>query len=478
MSRSEPYDPDRRRQEHYNYESASMAATNSHMPISSNNSNNNPNGYQTTLGRNIMINEQRKRDLSSIHGSNLYSQYPAYQVAAAAGDDDGRMGHTYGSNLVRDYGERNEPWREDFYHMEDVRNDDCDVCCIFFCCQIIATCLCSLGGIFCKPKYESLRRAICFGAIDGILTGSGVVSATVGFRLFPHLYFSMMSSDYSPTMKDLNNDYRTDGVFASGTFTQQAWALVILTFAACCADGLCMGVGHVWSSYVLHDGANKERQDVALLYQTQRMHSKANLLDMLMARGMMKLDAIKIVDILEGYPDIFVSASLGDVNGTGPLGIAGDDNMYASDSSVEHDLPHKRVNSGMGRFNAFSDSDYADDAMGTCGVIAESINEGLVMSIAFCFASIIPALIHIFVPLYLNALYDGANVDYANEGLHPTTLTMSLLILVMFLLGFWKSKFFEANYIVFGIEAALVLLLCIFSALFIGSGLRLLVCQQ
>ena len=82
---------------------------------------------------------------------------------------------------------------------------------------------------------------MCFGAIDGMLTGSGIVSATLGFQLFPHLYFSMMNSDYYPSMSNLQNDYRTGKVCASGTTEQQGYALIALTLAACCADGLCMG---------------------------------------------------------------------------------------------------------------------------------------------------------------------------------------------------------------------------------------------
>lgn len=343
---------------------------------------------------------------------------PDFDIDAPAGyctEEDWRIGHSAG---VLD-------------------TDECSFCCM--CCQLfLALYLCMRRFVY-SPHMDNLRRAICFGAIDGMLTGSSVVSASIGLQLFPHLYWCMWDADYNPHEADLHLDGRIKGVFAGGNVEQQRWAVVALTLAACCADGLCMGIGHVWSTYVLQEGTGKESEREAWLFQNHRDYSKTNLVQMLMARGMLKVDAMNIVDTLEGYPDLFIAASLGDNCGTGPLGIAGTSEHVneQKDSNKEGNsaLPTRR-GSSSGRFTVMSDGSFDDEVYGFC--VGEYFTEGLVMMVTFTLFSLVPALIHIYVPMWVNDHYSGKHIDYDNEYIHPVTVTFGLLNLVMMLLGFWK----------------------------------------
>ena len=155
---------------------------------------------------------------------------------------------------------------------------------------------------------------------------------------------------------------------------------------------------------------------------------------------MLKSDAIPIVDVLEGYPDIFVSACLGDINGSGPLGIAGDNVSVSSHNGREpivRQTSTSRVNS-MGRFNSsYGESEYGDDAYDACLVILESINEGLIMSIVFALFSVVPAIVHIYTPRIVKHLYDTEG-NFQKQGIHPITITIIVLNIIMIFLGFWK----------------------------------------
>merc|ERR1740139_1081465 len=122
-------------------------------------------------------------------------------------------------------------------------------------------------------KSHNLHRSFCFGAIDGLLTGSGIAAAASGLGLFDPY------SDLTPRL-----------------------LIVGLSFATCVADGLCMGIGHVWSTYILQEGSKKERSKELLDFAHRRSESKARLVDALLMRGMLRIDAMSVADTLEGYP--------------------------------------------------------------------------------------------------------------------------------------------------------------------------------
>jgi hypothetical protein len=85
-----------------------------------------------------------------------------------------------------------------------------------------------------------------------------------------------------------------------------------LTLAACCADALVMALGHVWTTYVSVTAHSQERTSARALFDSSRADAKGQLVDYLLGKGMLKIDAMSLVDTLEGYPDVFVSVWLGD----------------------------------------------------------------------------------------------------------------------------------------------------------------------
>jgi hypothetical protein len=136
---------------------------------------------------------------------------------------------------------------------------------------------------------ETLHRAFCYGAIDGMLTGAGIVSAFCGFNLL---------------------DTSTN---ATATNSPQIRALVVaFTAAACFADSVCMAVSHIWTTHVVATAQVAERAEARRQLQFSKAEVKGELVDMLLSKGMLTLDAKSLVDTLEGYPDMFVSILTGE----------------------------------------------------------------------------------------------------------------------------------------------------------------------
>ncbi len=69
-----------------------------------------------------------------------------------------------------------------------------------------------------------------------------------------------------------------------------------------------MAIGQFWSA----DAARMERAEGKRVFHSDRARSKARLVNALMVLGgMLKIDAVSLVETLEGYPDLFVSSLLG-----------------------------------------------------------------------------------------------------------------------------------------------------------------------
>jgi hypothetical protein len=117
---------------------------------------------------------------------------------------------------------------------------------------------------------ESFHRSFCYGAIDGMLTGSGIVSTFCGMGL--------LSSDSSHGVREL---------------------VVIFSLAACFADSVCMAIGHVWTTHVMSTAQAKERVQARQLLQHSKADAKGQLVDMLLAKGVLKIDAMSLADTLE-----------------------------------------------------------------------------------------------------------------------------------------------------------------------------------
>jgi len=235
----------------------------------------------------------------------------------------------------------------------------------------------------------------------------------------------------------------------------------------------------------MKDSAARERNAEMWTFRHQRGASKAKLVDMLLMRGMLKIDAMSVADTLEGYPDIWLSAIVGDANARGPLGLVGEDE---EEEVFRQQQQQQRQHGGggggrMGRIMA-SEDEYEDDSGYESFRMGECQNEGLVMMLAFCVFSVLPALIYAFIPLWIypnraRTSEGGAVNEFAqvleDGGMSLTTLTLTPTALIMLFLGIWKSKFFASSWIIFGIETVIVLVLCIMSAYFLGLGVGSLI---
>ena len=284
---------------------------------------------------------------------------------------------------------------------------------------------------------NSLHQSFCFASIDGMLTGAGLVAAFLGMGVL------------NPR-KELH------------------YFVVAFSLAACFSDALCMAVGHVWSTFVLTQASAKERRMERKSFETSRADSKAKLVDLLLSRGMLKIDAMSIADTLEGYPDIFVSTLVGDA------GLLGEDTLLpSSPSMLEHEhntfTPLLRARQSHGLLNLEQDQ-LDPEASSVKLALAESRKEGIIMMMSFTMFSVLPSLIFTWLSHVMNVSVKHR----ASGGTSVTSIAVSLLSLIMLLLGFWKSRFFaDCHWILFGIETVVVLWMCTLSAYFIGFGLSL-----
>lgn len=323
-----------------------------------------------------------------------------------------------------------------------------------------------LWNIICFPFQclygnEQLGRSFCFGAIDGMLTGAGILSACIGLGLLPHrarVFDSPLSTEES---------------------MHTEWLLIALTLAACFSDGICMAVGHVWSTRLVAGSTYEERKEELRNFETSRSDAKARLVDSLLSKGMLKIDAMSLADTLEGYPDMFVSALLGEgfcgqnstVCGMSGLGSGGGGtggmvrvpSGGASIPSQRQGIPsHNPMNNawdipppayGPGElhhglkyesYSDFSDFQQDPDLKTFTETMSDSRLEGFFMMLSFGSFSVIPILIHSFIPYVVDFVTSTRDINNVLMHDHPpknTTLVMLSLgvnTFIMFLLGAWK----------------------------------------
>jgi len=439
-------------------------------------------------------------------GTPWIAQQQQAQTSTQLSQTDGTMmminnqtnGHHHQQYEQQQYMNSKEEQQLNLQHdefLEDALNDGSDssfcvgCCCCCACCQIR-----EMWNYLIHA--ENLHRAFCFGAIDGMLTGSGIAAASSGLGIF---------DPYGPLSSRL--------------------AIIGLAIASCTSDGLCMGIGHVWSTYVMHFTQNRERKRSQWTFQNHRGLAKARLVDMLLMRGVLKIDAMSLVDTLEGYPELFLSSMVGDDNGgCGPLGMlhtsmsrgsslgsggpyndqqqqhAQHEDNSPNYDSISYNQPQQgqqqqeqqRTYNHMESYDSvlmnYTDLDNEDGGNGSSFFsLSECQAEGFVMMFAFCLFSVVPSLVFAFVPIYINpngALFPSSTINYTSHGsdnIHSNSVdsgtsaasvTLTITSLIMILLGTWKSRFFSSSWVVFGIETVIVLILCIVSAFLLGSALR------
>eukprot|EP00578_Thalassiosira_sp_NH16_P015413 CAMPEP_0181123462 /NCGR_PEP_ID=MMETSP1071-20121207/25917_1 /TAXON_ID=35127 /ORGANISM="Thalassiosira sp., Strain NH16" /LENGTH=787 /DNA_ID=CAMNT_0023208615 /DNA_START=71 /DNA_END=2434 /DNA_ORIENTATION=+ len=309
---------------------------------------------------------------------------------------------------------------------------------------------------------EQLTRSICFGAIDGMLTGSGILSACVSLGL----------------LEGGASNFRIN------------YMVIALTLSSTFADGVCMAIGHVWSTHLVANAAHIEKEEELRNFQFSRSDAKARLVDALLLQGMLKIDAMSLADTLEGYPDLFVGALLGsglcageNDGGTGGLANGGG-------GMTEHRMPfvgdgalqqhqqkhHGGLSYGAGipqsKYCDVGDFHYVppDEQDLSSGMLSESTLEGILLMLSFGCFSIIPSLFYSIVPPMVNLV----NENYIDTSHHALVLALCLSALVMFLLGAWKSSFYSSNWFMFGLKNMGVLAICAGTAYSLGAACGIL----
>lgn len=327
---------------------------------------------------------------------------------------------------------------------------------------------------------ENLHRSFCYGAIDGLLTGSGIASALWGL-----------------------------GVLGVRATWEARLATLALSVAACVADAVCMAAGHVWTSHVVTSAHAEERARERTSLEHNKAEAKGRLVDMLLARGMLKIDAMSLADTLEGYPDLFVSALVGDslLSGTEEIDDETEDGSPQQPSPRVSASPHgggghsAPVGTGyLGSFASWKFPSYAQfngemlhepETGAVNAAYLESHKEGLFMLVGFASFAVVPSLLWLLLPLWIatpsspsahhvassstsspSAYTGGAARDEGatvattqlGETVSLPSLVVFLLAVIMSCLGVWKGRFVDSNWVVFGIEATAMLLVCILTS--------------
>jgi len=282
---------------------------------------------------------------------------------------------------------------------------------------------------------ESLHRSFCFGAIDGLLTGAGLTGASSGLGLL----------DENPLQTKLTT------------------TIICLCLAACSADALCMSIGHILSTYILSDHALEERKREELDLRYNSSESKARLVDLFLMNGMLKIDAMSLADTLEGYPDIFLTLLTSSCLATSKSScnnLLSEDDSSRSASTLNDPMEMEHTTEQL----CCSDCTDIDP-----NLIKDSWNEAWMMMVSFSFFSVFPAMVYSLFDKQSLPIKDNIHQE---QGINPLTATIAFNSFIMFLLGVWKSKFFSSNWIFFGIETVLVLLLCIMASHGLGVFLK------
>jgi hypothetical protein len=304
---------------------------------------------------------------------------------------------------------------------------------------------------------ESLHRSFCYGSIDGMLTGAGIVSTFCGMNLLS------ISSNNPPQIRAL---------------------VVAFTAATCFADAVCMALSHIWTTHVLAASQHREREMARLQLQTSKAEAKGMLVDMLLHRGMLKIDAMSLADTLEGYPDLFVAAVIGDALANAPTiqsipptpllggpqhGSETTPYGYEPSTGNHQQQQHWRSYGRLTDLERIMDPDSASIHSATL----ESRKESFFMMLGFSLFAVVPSLIYTWVPAILLGSHDNdPTINVSHMPINPNALVICLTSCVMAVLGVWKSRFLDSNWLLFGIETVLVLWVCIACAYGVGALLN------
>ena len=327
----------------------------------------------------------------------------------------------------------NPDYHDPYDHPDGHYNDAEKSCC--------AKCCCLFTPLVNLLSMEQLQRSFCYGAIDGMLTGSGIVSAFCGL-----------------------------GVLNSDTPWEVRLAVVAFSAAACIADSLCMAIGHIWTCYVVSSHHAEERSRERDLLDLNKADAKGKMVDLLLARGMLKIDAMSLADTLEGYPDLFVSTLVGDSLLGGVEGPNDEDDSQMSGGNTVRKGSRSGVFGSWGfpSYGQFNELDHDPEEGNVNLVVQESQREGFFMMAGFVSFAIVPSLLWLYLPLLDQADHGEG---FQKDTMSLPSLVITLLAIIMWTLGVWKSHFLESNWVIFGVETVVVLLICVMSSYGVGSAL-------
>ncbi|CAJ1964052.1 unnamed protein product [Cylindrotheca closterium] len=328
----------------------------------------------------------------------------------------------------------------DYNHREDDDDNDsnkkswCEKCC----------CLCT--PFLELLRQEQLRRSFCYGAIDGTLTGSGIASAFCAL-----------------------------GVLNLHTTWEVRLAVFCLSASACFADSLCVAIGHIWTSYVVSSSHALDRAKERKILEDSTGDAKAKLIDMLLARGVLKIDAMSLADTLEGYPDLFVNALVGD-------SLCAGSEEAEQQLDQEHPSDSMRSSRSLQAFNSWRnfpsygqlaqlEYELSPEQANVDIVVKESQREGTFMMIGFAMFAILPSLLWLFLPIWIAPSSHVAKGE-SGRTISPSSLIVSITAIIMWSLGAWKSTFLGSHPMTVGIETVIVLLICVLSAYGMGFLLK------
>eukprot|EP00977_Amphora_coffeiformis_P018935 scaffold6807_cov220-Amphora_coffeaeformis.AAC.3 len=298
---------------------------------------------------------------------------------------------------------------------------------------------------------EELHRSACLGAIDGLVTGASLVAALYGLQVWTPLHSAE---------------------------AVRVWLLAVST-AVAAAEALCMAAGHVRTVQQHALLAWQSRQEVTLEVQTNRAAAKGHLVDLLLQRGLLKIDAMSIADTLEGYPDVCVSLLAGEgldaPQGAGS-GLSGD-NMAA--------LLHGHVQPDWHHYDELDDPEgNGSNSRVVRKAVSEAWTEAVGMMFGFGIAAIVPALVvwrvlpaaptsHQEFSYVTSSFHDVPDHAGSEQFMEPTTLLALVLSLIMLVLG-WLKAFLTSSTSYFStiIEGILLLWLSLGTAYGMGAALR------
>jgi hypothetical protein len=289
--------------------------------------------------------------------------------------------------------------------------------------------------------HTELHRAACWGAIDGLVTGASLVAALRGLHVW---------TDASPT-------------------PVQTW-LIAAAVAVSAAEALSMGAGHVRTTQSQARTAWEQRMAVQLSVTTQRAAAKGHLVDVLLQRGLLKIDAMSVADTLEGYPDVVTALLAGEALADGGSLAARSAQDLASLLPMGgggYGLPAHPPPGTASQWQ-YEDYEDPDSSRFVKQAVREAWIEALGMMVGFGVAAVVPALMVWVVPTP-----GHPNSSVTSSFMQPTTLMGLLLTAVMLFLGLAKARLAETPSVATTVlEAVGLLWLALVTAYGVGALLE------